>query len=63
MKIPKIITKNNREYIAIKEYERFVLYREKETGYKECFNKQDIGLLVEMIKPHRTYNNEKRYNY
>lgn len=61
MEIPKIITKNNRKYISIKEYERFVLYREKETGYKECFNKQDIGVLEKMATPPRFYTHHKTY--
>ena len=45
MKIPKIISKNGNQYIFEKEYPNFILYKDMLTGVKECFNKQDLGLL------------------
>lgn len=51
MKIPKIISKNNRKYILVKEYFNFIMYEDLITHCKECFNKQELGLIKEMIKP------------
>ena len=52
MKIPKTISKNNREYIFEKQINNNVfLYKEKICGYKECFTKFDLGLVKEIIKP------------
>ena len=48
MKIPKILKKNNSKYKLVKIYENYVLYEEVEVGYKECFNKQDLGLIKEL---------------
>lgn len=45
MKIPKIISKNNREYILVKEYPNFIMYKDMITGVKHCFKKQDLGLV------------------
>lgn len=45
MKIPKIISKNGNQYIFEKEYPNFILYKDMLTGVKECFNKQELGLL------------------
>lgn len=45
MKIPKILKKNNKTYKLIKIYETYVLYEEVWFGYKECFNRQDLGLI------------------
>lgn len=42
MKIPKIISKNNHEYIFIEEYKNFILYQDMLTGAKECFLKYEI---------------------
>lgn len=48
MKIPKTISKNNREYIFEKQINNNVfLYKEKICGYKECFTKFDLGLITE----------------
>ncbi len=49
MRVPKIISKNNHEYIYEKEYTNFIMYKEMLTGAKECFNKHDLGLLKEQI--------------
>jgi len=56
MKIPKIISKNNREYILVKEYEKYVRYKDMITDTMICFDKQELGLVKEIIKPHRKVN-------
>lgn len=45
MKIPKIISKNNHEYIFIKLYPNFVLYKDWITGVNECFTYHELGLI------------------
>lgn len=45
MKIPKIISKNGHEYIFVKEYKNFVLYKNMLTGVNECFSEYDLGLI------------------
>lgn len=47
MKIPKIISKNNHEYILVKEYPNHVMYMDMLTHVKECFSRYELG--------HRTY--------
>ncbi len=42
MKIPKIISKNKHEYILVKEYPNFILYKDMITGVKECFKRDEI---------------------
>lgn len=60
MKIPKIISKNNHEYIFVKEYPNFIMYEDMITHCKECFKYSDLGLIKEMIKPpKRDLNSEK----
>lgn len=56
MRIPKIISKNNREYILVKEYDTYVRYKDMMTEFNECFHKQELGLVKEIIKPHRKVN-------
>lgn len=57
MRIPKVISKNNHEYIFEKQCnENMFLYREMLYGYKECFTKFDLDLIkktpvVRKIKP------------
>lgn len=51
MKIPKIISKNGHEYIFVKEYPNFILYKDMLTGVKETFQRYDLGLVKEMVKP------------
>lgn len=53
MKIPKTIRKNNHKYIFVKIYKNFIMYEDKITHTKECFNRQELGLIKEMIKPPR----------
>lgn len=45
MKIPKIISKNNHEYILEKEYPNFIMYKDMITGTRECFKRQELGLI------------------
>lgn len=42
MRIPKVISKNNREYIFVKKYPNFYMYEDMITGFKECFLLQDL---------------------
>lgn len=51
MKIPKIISKNGHEYIFVKEYPNFILYQDMITGVKETFQRYDLGLVKEIVKP------------
>lgn len=53
MKIPKILKKNNRKYKLIKIYKNYVLYKETEVGYRECFSKHELGLIKEQERPDR----------
>lgn len=48
MKIPTIIRKNNHDYIYVKEYPNFILYKDMITGVKECFKRQELGLIKEI---------------
>ena len=52
MKIPKIISKNKREYILVKEYKNYILYKDMITECMECFTKHELGLVRETIKDH-----------
>lgn len=47
MKIPKIFSKDNHEYILVKEYKNFIMYEDMITHCKECFNRQELGLIKE----------------
>lgn len=49
MKIPKVISKNNHEYILVKEYPNFILYKDLLTGVKECFTPFQLGLIEEQL--------------
>lgn len=51
MTIPNTIRVRNRKYIFVKEYENYIRYKEAEVGYMICFDKQDLGLVTEEIKP------------
>jgi hypothetical protein len=50
MKIPKIISKNNHKYILVKEYKNFIMYEDMITHSKECFNRQELGLVKEQME-------------
>lgn len=45
MKIPKIVIKNNNIYRFEKEYINFIMYRNIKTGVKECFKRQELGII------------------
>lgn len=61
MEIPKIFNNNGRSYKFIKEYHNYVLYEEIKFKYKECFNKQDLGLIDEKEKPYNTNPQKVKY--
>lgn len=46
MNIPKIISKNNHEYIFVKKCnDKVYLYKDLLYGYTTCFDKHDLGLV------------------
>lgn len=47
MKIPKVISKNGRQYIFVKEYPNFIQYKDMYTEAKESFCRQELGLVEE----------------
>lgn len=50
MRIPKVISKNDREYIFVKQVNDTVIqYKEMIYGYNECFTTFDLGLVKEII--------------
>jgi len=49
MGVPKIFSKNNHEYIFVKQVNKnMFLYKDMLYGYKECFTKFDLGLVKEV---------------
>ena len=61
MEIPKIISKNNREYILEKQCNKnLFLYRNIKYGYSECFTIFDLGLLREVIPAPKTNINPEK---
>jgi hypothetical protein len=51
MSIPKIVNKNNRKYIFVKEYNDFIRYKDIITGCMMCFSRFELGLVKETIQP------------
>lgn len=51
--IPKILKKGDNFYKLIKVYKNHVLYENINTGIKECFTKFQLGLVKEIVKPHK----------
>ena len=49
-KILKVISKNNKEYIFVKEYPNYIMYKDLLTGVKECFSRQELGLIKKRKK-------------
>lgn len=46
MRIPKIISRNNHEYIFVKQNnEKTYLYKDLLFGYYETFDRHDLGLV------------------
>lgn len=56
MRIPKIVSKKNREYILVKEYKNHVQYKNMLTGVMECFTRHELGLVKEIVKPQTNMN-------
>lgn len=56
MEIPKIISKNNHEYILVKEYPNHILYMDMLTHAKECFSRHELGMVKQMAKPGKCLN-------
>lgn len=55
MGVPKIFSKNNHEYIFVKQVNKTMfLYKEMLYGYNECFTKFDLGMVKEVVKPPKT---------
>lgn len=50
LRIPKIISKNGHEYILVKEYKNFIMYKDMLIGTMECFNRHDLGLIKKQPK-------------
>ena len=49
MRIPKVISKKNHEYIFVKQCnEKVYLYKDMLYGYMECFTDYDLGLIEEV---------------
>lgn len=64
MKIPKIISKNNHEYIFVKQVNKNVfLYKDLIYGYNECFTKFDLDLVKEKVKPSKSYIRPENVKY
>lgn len=53
MKIPKIISKNGREYILVSKCnETLFLYKDMMSGLTTCFDLYDLGLIKPvLVKP------------
>ncbi len=55
MKIPKYINKNNRKYIIEKIYGNYIMYKDMITGVKECFHRQELGLVKQYVEPTKNF--------
>ena len=55
MKIPEMINKDDREYILVKKYPNFIMYKDKMTGSKECFKMQELQLILKKEKEECQY--------
>lgn len=49
MKIPKIISKDGREYIFVKQYPNYISYKDMITGTRISFQPFDLGLVKPVI--------------
>ena len=56
--IPKILKKNGKEYKLTKEYPTYGLNEATKFKYKECFSKQELGVIKAKVKS-RNINPEK----
>ena len=50
MTIPKIISKNGHEYIFVKEYKNFIMYKDMLIGTTECFSRYELRLIKKQPK-------------
>ena len=50
MKIPKKIRKKNKVYTYVKQCNENMFLYEERSGYKETFNKHDLGMRKEMME-------------
>ena len=51
MRIPKVISRNEHEYILEEQInDKLFLYRDMLYGYKECFSKYDLDLIEKQPK-------------
>ncbi len=50
MKIPKVFGKNGHEYIFVKEYKNFIMYKDMLIGTTECFGRHELGLIKKQPK-------------
>ena len=61
MKIPKIVYKNNHTYTFIKQCNDNVFLYQSDLGFKEAFNKYDLGMIdnrkIDRKIGARTWNN------
>lgn len=61
MNIPKVISKNNHEYILVNKInDNLYLYKDLMYGYKECFTKYDLGLVKEIAPPPKSNINPEK---
>jgi hypothetical protein len=56
MTIPTTVIQKNREYVLVKEYDTYVRYKDAITGCMVCFNRHELGLVEEMVKPETNIN-------
>lgn len=50
MKIPKVISKNNREYIFVKEYPGHISYQDTKLGIRESFSRWELGYRTRQVR-------------
>jgi len=55
LKIPKILTKENKKYYFIKLFKNYAMYK-TEKGIVECFNFHDLGLIKEVKRDREAKN-------
>lgn len=44
------IQKNGKEYKLVKKYPNYFLFEEVKTGFKECFDYFDLGMIKPLYK-------------
>ena len=61
MKIPKVIEKDEHVYIFVEEYPNFILYKDMNTGVKECFQITDL-IEIKNERLHRAKRERRESN-